>query len=222
MKTTNLLNFKKFKNNFMKTIILLLFTTILSNLSFAQWSSWKPASNGSLPLNAFVGGNDGRPLYIARANYEGGLHIGKYHAGDNFALIPWGGRENYVSSNIEVFVDRGVWVNVTNNLIPSNVFWEGFEGGDRTNLCIARANINGQWHPGKAGTHVNYGNGNGGTYISRAWIPYGGEERNFTNGGFQVLTYPTFPSGAFTIKYNNSNKYLVIDGNDPATDAASG
>lgn len=215
MITTNLLTIK---TNYMNFFILFLLCTIFNNLLQSQWSSWKPAPNGSLPTNAFIGGNDGRHLYIGRANYEGGLHIGKYHTGDNFALISWGGKEIFVSNNVEVFVDKGLWVNVTNNLIPPNVFWEGFEGSDRTNLCIARANINGQWHPGKAATHVTYGNGNGGTYISRAWIPYGGEERNFTNGGFQVLTYPTFPSGAFTIKYNNSNKYLVIDGNDPATD----
>lgn len=57
---------------------------------------WVPSSNGSLPPNAVVGGNDvnGEPIYISRARHEGALLPGKLVPSHGVAYVAWGGREN--------------------------------------------------------------------------------------------------------------------------------
>lgn len=66
----------------------------------AQRSRWIGASNGYLPPNAFQGGHEanGTPLYVCRAHYNGGVHIGKFRADWRGCNIPWGGREITVNS----------------------------------------------------------------------------------------------------------------------------
>jgi len=54
---------------------------------------WLAASGGSLVPGAFVGGTEanGQPLFVCRASYQGGVHVGKVvGATCNFG---WGGRE---------------------------------------------------------------------------------------------------------------------------------
>ena len=66
----------------------------------AQRGRWVSGSNGYLPPNAFQGGHeaDGKPLFVCRAQYNGGLHIGKIRADWRDCNIPWGGREILVRS----------------------------------------------------------------------------------------------------------------------------
>ena len=54
--------------------------------------NWVPASYGQIPAGAIRGGyEDGRPLFICQARYNGGMHPGKI-IGDN-CNIGWGGAE---------------------------------------------------------------------------------------------------------------------------------
>jgi Protein of unknown function (DUF3421)/Ricin-type beta-trefoil lectin domain-like len=59
---------------------------------------WVPEADGRIPEDAIKGGNeaDGRPLYIVRAVVGNELTVGKIQPGGS-ALIPWGGKENYVN-----------------------------------------------------------------------------------------------------------------------------
>ena len=58
--------------------------------------NWVPAQNGMIPGNAIPGGfENGHPLYICQANYEGGTHPGKI-VGSN-CNFGYGGREVSVS-----------------------------------------------------------------------------------------------------------------------------
>jgi hypothetical protein len=93
-----------------KLILLFLFAiTALSSLTTLaaerKFVAWIASDNGRVPNNAEVGGyeNDGKPLYICRAFYNNGLHIGKVanHLGScNFG---YAGKE-YQSKSYEVLV----------------------------------------------------------------------------------------------------------------------
>ena len=56
---------------------------------------WAKAADGKIPVGAIVAGceADGTPLYVARAKYEDGLHIGKVRPSFGAANIPLGGKE---------------------------------------------------------------------------------------------------------------------------------
>jgi len=56
---------------------------------------WVPATGGNVPANALIAGyeNNGTPLYIARAIYNGSLVPGKVRPGFSGANIPYGGSE---------------------------------------------------------------------------------------------------------------------------------
>jgi hypothetical protein len=56
---------------------------------------WLRESDGKIPTGAIVAGReaDGSPLYVARAEYKGGLHIGKVRPGFSSSKIPYGGDE---------------------------------------------------------------------------------------------------------------------------------
>jgi hypothetical protein len=55
--------------------------------------------SGRVPIGAVVCGEDadGAPLFVARANFNGGLHPGKTRPGMNGAFIGWGGTEHIVT-----------------------------------------------------------------------------------------------------------------------------
>jgi hypothetical protein len=74
---------------------------------------WVPMKDGdTLPQDAILvgeekcGPNDGKKLYVCRANYNGGVHPGKWIAGR--CNISYGGNE-YPISNYEVAAGTGVW-----------------------------------------------------------------------------------------------------------------
>jgi hypothetical protein len=56
---------------------------------------WSQASNGEIPIGAIVAGHegDGTPLYVARAEYENGVHLGKVRPGFVGANITYAGEE---------------------------------------------------------------------------------------------------------------------------------
>ncbi|PAB59452.1 DM9 repeat-containing protein [Anaeromicrobium sediminis] len=56
---------------------------------------WVAMSDGTIPDGALKFGYeaDGTPLYVARAYYAGGLHLGKVRPGFEGALIPYAGTE---------------------------------------------------------------------------------------------------------------------------------
>ncbi len=60
---------------------------------------WMRSSDARIPTGALVAGHeaDGSPLYIARAEWENGLHIGKVRPGFDAALIPYGGHEVHIN-----------------------------------------------------------------------------------------------------------------------------
>ena len=68
---------------------------------------WAKASDGKIPIGAIVAGceADETPLYVARAKYEEGLHIGKIRPDFGAANIPVGGKERQINP-YEVLVTR--------------------------------------------------------------------------------------------------------------------
>lgn len=55
---------------------------------------WCDAQDGSIPPDAVVGGDDGGPLYIGRADHEGALLPGKVSANHGVCYVAWGGQEH--------------------------------------------------------------------------------------------------------------------------------
>lgn len=127
--------------------------------------SWVHASNGQIPPNATQAGSeaDGTPLYLARANYQGGLHIGKVRPAFGAANIPYGGKEVKVTS-YEVHVGPAIWAAASGGRLPDGAVKCGEESNGEP-LFAARARIHGGLHPGKV--RLAFGGAN---------IPYGGNE----------------------------------------------
>lgn len=59
-----------------------------------QDARWVPAARGVIPAGSIAHGRerDGRPQYICRANYGGGLHLGKVSPGSAGCLLAAHGR----------------------------------------------------------------------------------------------------------------------------------
>jgi Protein of unknown function (DUF3421) len=127
-------------------------------------------AHGTLPSYANQAGHesDKTPLYVARAEYEGGTHPGKYRSGWNAASISYGGREVWVP-DYAVWTGHlsdgspGQWVSIDAALRFDPVFC-GAES-DLTPLYAARASHGGSLQLGK---------------WRKGWtaasIPYGGQE----------------------------------------------
>lgn len=137
-------------------------------------NKWVAGKNGSLPPNAHIAGREatGAPLYIAHANYAGGVHVGKIGRDWQSALIPYGGKEIPVNE-YEVYTGIGVWIAVSGGAIPSNAIAAGREADGRQ-LFVARASYQGGVHIGKTRADWNF-----------AAIPYGGREINLPQ--YEVL-----------------------------------
>ncbi|MDD9986508.1 MAG: DUF3421 domain-containing protein [Spirochaetaceae bacterium] len=60
---------------------------------------WEPGSGGTVPSNAIPAGSEvgGTPLYICRAEIEGGTHPGKTRERIGSCAVAWGGREHYIN-----------------------------------------------------------------------------------------------------------------------------
>ena len=128
-----------------------------------------------MPPNAIVAGKNGngQPLYVCRAQYEGGLYPGTLAGGSRDCSISCEGRE-YSLSQYEILVGNGYnWVSVYNGEIPFDALPAGNEQKGKI-LYICRGEVNSEWHAGKIRQ----------TY-SGCSVPYAGKE--LTALWYQVL-----------------------------------
>lgn len=140
-----------------------------------EWIPWQGVSPG----NAVSGGQEnGGPLPVCRADYEGAKHPGKVVAGN--CNIGFGGKE-VVLESFEVLVNNGgvelVWEAPQGTRIPRGAVQGGTENGHA--LIVGQiTRPDGSVHPGKVFRtddgilHFNYG--------------YGGEEISISTG-YRIL-----------------------------------
>ena len=128
---------------------------------------WIRVSKNNIPKECEPAGyeSDGRPLYIARARYENGVHIGKTRKEFEGALIPFGGREIKVSS-FEIYTGPQKWVEAKNGEIPLDAVSAGKEA-DGNPLFVARADFAEGLHIGKVSPR-----------FGAALIPFDGKENS--------------------------------------------
>jgi hypothetical protein len=128
---------------------------------------WVRVSKDNLPKECDAAGSesDGTPLYIARARYENGIHIGKTRKEFGGALIPWDGKEITVGF-YEVYIGSQKWIAAKNGEVPMGALFAGKEA-DGNPLYIARADFMGGLHIGKVNPR-----------FGAALIPYGGKEHS--------------------------------------------
>lgn len=107
---------------------------------------WVWTRDGSIPPGAVKGGFvAGEDLYICRASYFDGMHVGKVFRGR--CHFGWGGRE-VVRQEFEMLVDRGEerWVG-SDRALPNGAVRAGHApAGD---IFICRAQYRDGMHPGK-------------------------------------------------------------------------
>lgn len=138
--------------------------------------TWVQATGGTIPDGAAVAGyeQDGSPLFIARAEYNGGVHPGKIRNEFQAANIPYGGNEVKVNP-YQVLVGPTKWEAAENGEIPLGAIVAGREA-DGSPLYVARAEYAGGLHPGKVRPEFGAAN-----------IPYGGKEVKVSC--YEVLVY---------------------------------
>eukprot|EP01006_Ploeotia_vitrea_P023028 TRINITY_DN55477_c0_g1_i1.p1 TRINITY_DN55477_c0_g1~~TRINITY_DN55477_c0_g1_i1.p1 ORF type:complete len:935 (-),score=56.18 TRINITY_DN55477_c0_g1_i1:28-2811(-) len=159
---------------------------------------WKKYEK-KVPAFAVQGGNegDGRPLYVARAYYEGGLQLGKANDNSPGCHIPYGGREVYVPE-CEVLTCRRLpanskllWVKAAAKGVPDGAVEGGKEYPGGQLLYVGRAqHPQGGIHCGKVGAHLQTG-------MSFSW---GGQELNVSSYEVLVLAKGTQQGTAATIE----------------------
>jgi len=130
--------------------------------------TWVLTNGKNFPQGAIEGGRekDGKVLYISRAYWEGGVHIGKAgkHLGKG-AVIGYAGKEVELDTYEILLGDtqRVRWVTKSDNDFSPQAAVEGGREADGTPLLIAQAYYKGGTHPGKysdklAGACIAYGN----------------------------------------------------------------
>jgi len=133
--------------------------------------TWVLTNGKNIPQGAVEGGREknGSVLYIARAYYMGGVHIGKAgrHLGKG-AVIGYDDEEVEIDTYEILLGDTSKvkWAAKSDNDFRPQAAVEGGKEADGTPLLIAQAYYEGGTHPGK------YSDKLGG-----ACIPYGGKEK---------------------------------------------
>lgn len=135
---------------------------------------WVAASSGQVPPSAFAGGEDnGEPVYVIRANFNGGLIPGKLVPSHGQAYVAWGGAENPVQ-DYEVLCDfPGQWLATSGTNLPANAVPAG-QSEEGEALYVGRVVHDGSLTVGKV--QPSHG---------VLYIPYGGQEMSF--GDYEVL-----------------------------------
>ncbi|XP_066255951.1 uncharacterized protein [Euwallacea similis] len=135
---------------------------------------WVAASSGQVPPSAFAGGEDnGEPIYVVRANFNGGLIPGKLLSSHGQAYVAWGGTENPVQE-YEVLCDfPGQWLATSGGNIPPNAVPAG-QSEDGETLYVGRAVHDGALTTGKV--QPSHG---------VLYIPYAGQELSFAD--YEIL-----------------------------------
>lgn len=128
---------------------------------------WVPASGGELPPGAIVGGQDGEPIYIARARFNGALIPGKLVPSHQVCYVPWSGTENGVAEYEVLCGSGGSWIPTSGDAIPGSAMPAG-ETEDGEPLFIGRAAHEGTLTVGKV--QPSHG---------CVYIPYGGSELRY-------------------------------------------
>lgn len=83
---------------------------------------WVGADSGGVPSGGMQGGDDnGEPMFVARASFEGALIPGKLVPSHGVCYVPWGGAEHGVT-NYEVLCEcNGNWVSYNKSIkIPKS------------------------------------------------------------------------------------------------------
>ena len=120
---------------------------------------WIPSGNGVVPQGAVQGGYDtsGAPLFVCRAPYSGGMHLGKV-VGLN-CNFGWGGREITIPRYEVLVGPPGRWIPASGGMVPQGAFYGGRDGNG-SQLALCRAPYQGGVHPGKVvGQNCNIGYG---------------------------------------------------------------
>ncbi|CAH1161215.1 unnamed protein product [Phyllotreta striolata] len=135
---------------------------------------WAPSRGGQVPPRAFAGGEDnGEPLYVIRAQFNGALIPGKLVPSHGTGYVAWGGNENAVPE-YEVLCDfPGQWIATSGGNIPPNALTAG-QSEEGEPLYIGRVVHDGALTVGK----VQQSHG-------VCYIPYGGQELSFPD--YEVL-----------------------------------
>ena len=108
------------------------------------------AGDSVIPANSVNGGYDPNvgDLYACRTWYFG-VQLGKVVSGQ--CSFPWGGSEHFQSGPFETLTSlsgaNAAWVSGSNGSVPGNALAAGFDGTNTLYVC--RAQINGNWTPGK-------------------------------------------------------------------------
>ncbi|GJQ79411.1 hypothetical protein Trydic_g16270 [Trypoxylus dichotomus] len=135
---------------------------------------WVFASNGDVPPDAFVGGEDnGETVFIARGSFSNSQVPGKLLPSHGCCYVPWGGKENPLAE-YEVLCDfNGMWIDCSGADVPSNALPAG-ETEDGEPLYVGRVFHDGTLTVGK----VQQSHG-------VCYVPYGGEELPYQD--YQIL-----------------------------------
>lgn len=165
---------------------------------------WVRVQEGRIPSNALEGGQDkGQTLYVCRAKYQNGTHVGKVL--NRRCNIGWGGRE-IVLNDFEVLVQRKRvrWVQPGQMLPKGAVFAGRCPEGD---LYVCRGRY-------RDGTQI------GKLFKGKCNIGWGGKEVTLDN--YQVLVAPEarwlkaqsgqIPSGAVGGGHESNTEMYVCRG----------
>ena len=158
-------------------LLILLSATIYVNPTAAICPTgqgvWFRSSSGQPPLGEAHGSEQppGRePLYVCRAEFGGGCHIGKIRARFQGCHIAYGGRE-YEIREYELLSSQINWItdlDVARYRRTNVSFHPGREGYGNYNLDMCRAT----YPPGTTGVHI----GKIRSQFSGCHIPWGGVE----------------------------------------------
>lgn len=121
-----------------------------SGITQAQWVAY----TGKIPANAVVGGfENGQPLYVGRAPFEGGMHPGKVLTGaGGLCNIGWGGKEYSFAQGFEILTapaNSVAWVEYNGTVPPYAILGGYNDAMQREPLYIAKHAYMGGEHCGK-------------------------------------------------------------------------
>lgn len=135
----------------MKKLILSAAITAAALFSTTASAAWIQTGGNRIPVDAVQGGQEAAgALFICRADYKGGKHMGKTRKEFNACNIGWGGREIQIPA-YEVLVGKiGMWVPSAGGNLPAGAIQGGNEAdGKPLYLCRAKNGRDGGIHPGK-------------------------------------------------------------------------
>lgn len=135
---------------------------------------WVAGDSGSVPPSALQGGDDnGEPMFIARASFQGCMIPGKLVPSHGVCYVPWGGAENAVNQ-YEVLCDcSGTWMRAAGGNIPPHAV-AGGQTEDGEPLFVGRVAHEGSVTVGKV--QPSHG---------CCYIAYGGQELSFPD--YEIL-----------------------------------